>query len=260
MVRLSIKPNSTLCATFPVSSFRIVTRATAYIHWSWSIRTCVYYLRLWCYRRKQIRIEVARVLVGLWWTIRWSSGQLETAWNQREPGRWQFDEQNVFPCLVSIESRRQHFLEQAGLFLRRHNLDGLDLNWFYPYYSWTTLCERNRHDDKANFGKLITELADAFKPSALLLSAVVTIFAGNIERSYDVAVLSQHLDWITVRTTEYYGLWRNRTGNRRVSGLTFYERLIFRSFVPISRLYGSALQTAMCNRAQTQRCKCCDIG
>lgn len=86
--------------------------------------------------------------------------------------------------------------------------------------------------------------------------AVVTIFAENIERSYDVAVFSLHLDWITVRTTEYYGLWRTTTVNRRISLVTFDECLKFRTFCSdfqVLRLRYSSRG----NPAHIQRCKCC---
>lgn len=125
-------------------------------------------------------------------------------------GGWTTAERTQFQRVAAFESSRNRFVERTVAFLRRHNFDGLDLNWLYPVCRGDT-CDQDPRE-KEQFQQLVDKLVQAFKPRSLLLSAVVGKSDEVINNSYDVAHLSTVLDWITVRTINYHGSWLNTTG------------------------------------------------
>jgi chitinase len=67
--------------------------------------------------------------------------------------------------------------------------------------------------DKANFAAWVKELSEALKPEGLLLTAAVSPSARVIGEAYDIPVLSQYLDHISVMSYDYHGQWDKVTGH-----------------------------------------------
>lgn len=88
---------------------------------------------------------------------------------------------------------------------RRHNFDGLDLDWEYPV-CWQGDC-RGPASDKANFANLVRELRAAFSPYNYLLSAAVSASGSTSDRAYDIPTLNSNLDWIGLMTYDLAGGW-----------------------------------------------------
>ena len=57
------------------------------------------------------------------------------------------------------------------------------------------------------------ELSAAFKPKGLLLSTAVSPSKRIIDQGYDVAVIAEYFDWISVMTYDFHGQWDKKTGH-----------------------------------------------
>lgn len=74
-------------------------------------------------------------------------------------------------------------------------------------------CKRGPASDKDGFSAWIKELSAELKPRGLLLSAAVSPNKLVIDAGYDVPVLAQYLDWISVMTYDYHGSFDKKTGH-----------------------------------------------
>ncbi|CAG2177124.1 unnamed protein product, partial [Oppiella nova] len=63
--------------------------------------------------------------------------------------------------LISDEGRRQGFIKNTIAYMHKYKWDGLDLDWEYPV-CWGGDCGKGPKSDKANFGKFLQELREAF--------------------------------------------------------------------------------------------------
>lgn len=124
-------------------------------------------------------------------------------------GGWAFGSE-PFRALTSNSFRMNGFIYDAIEFLRRHNFDGLDIDWEYP----------RGPDDRAAFVSLIKELRVAFEGESksaenakLLLTAAVPASFEAIAAGYDVPELSKYLDYINVMTYDFHGQWENQVGH-----------------------------------------------
>lgn len=85
--------------------------------------------------------------------------------------------------------------------------DGLDLDWEYP-------AQRNgTAEDKPLFTKLCKELKATFGPLGLLVTAAVAAGAESVEKSYEVAEVSKHLDFLNVMSYDLHGSWEEKTAH-----------------------------------------------
>uniref|UniRef100_A0A7N9DGM0 Chitinase-3-like protein 1 n=1 Tax=Macaca fascicularis TaxID=9541 RepID=A0A7N9DGM0_MACFA len=122
-------------------------------------------------------------------------------------GGWNFGSQR-FSKMASNTQSRQTFIKSVPPFLRTHGFDGLDLAWLYP--GWR---------DKQHFTTLIKEMKAEFAKEArpgkkqLLLSAAVSAGKVTIDSGYDIAQISEHLDFISIMTYDFHGAWRGTTGH-----------------------------------------------
>lgn len=105
--------------------------------------------------------------------------------------------------MVSEKSRRNNFVQSAVKWIQDFDFDGFDLDWEYP----GDPNKGGRHDDKENFVKLLEELKEAFEPYKLLLTSSVPVAEVQVQQGYEISRLSQHLDWMNVKTYNMRGHW-----------------------------------------------------
>jgi len=100
-------------------------------------------------------------------------------------------------------------------FLVRYDFDGLDLDWEYPGFGGDNCDDRTegRAEDKQDYIHLLTELKAAFKPHDFLLTAALAGGRNEIDRAYDIAAVSQHLDFINLMTYDYHGAYDHATSH-----------------------------------------------
>ncbi|XP_055346364.1 uncharacterized protein LOC129593893 [Paramacrobiotus metropolitanus] len=113
-----------------------------------------------------------------------------------------------FSEMVSTRLKRKTFIESALRFLRKHNFDGLDINWEFPGV------RGGRDADRNNFDLLVQELRDAVdaepalsgKPR-LLISAAVSASDKTVQTAYNPSILGKFLDFISIMTYDFHGSW-----------------------------------------------------
>ncbi|KAM6165218.1 chitinase-3-like protein 1 [Erethizon dorsatum] len=122
-------------------------------------------------------------------------------------GGWNFGSQR-FSSITSSTQKRRTFIKSVPKFLRAHGFDGLDLAWLYPG-------RRNKQHFTTLIKEMKTEFIKETHPGKeqLLLSAAVSAGKVTIDTSYDIAQISQHLDFISVLTYDFHGTWRQTTGH-----------------------------------------------
>ena len=129
--------------------------------------------------------------------------------------------------------KRQKFISSTIALIKKHNFDGLDLDWEYP--GWLrqqkrTLCSDSDNspdwifftllggrsdspgssEDYKNYITLLKEIRTAFDETEgqrLLLTAAVSAGQSTIDKGYDVAAMAPLMDLINVMTYDYHGWW-----------------------------------------------------
>ncbi|XP_063232762.1 probable chitinase 10 [Bacillus rossius redtenbacheri] len=134
-------------------------------------------------------------------------------------GGWNDSLGDKYSRLVNSPAARRKFVDHVVQFIEQHGFDGLDLDWEYPK-CWQVDCNKGPESDKEGFAALVRELSSAFKPRGLLLSSAVSPSKVVIDQGYDVPVLSQYFDWISVMTYDFHGHWDKQTGH--VAPLDYY--------------------------------------
>ncbi|CAF4637343.1 unnamed protein product, partial [Rotaria sp. Silwood2] len=113
-------------------------------------------------------------------------------------GGWNFGSAD-FSHMVKNEQLRKDFVQQATLFIRHHQFDGLDLDWEYPANR-----QGSRPQDKQLFTSLIEELKAAFEPYNLLLTAAVAAEKSTIETAYEIDKIAKYIDFINLMTYDFH--------------------------------------------------------
>jgi len=109
--------------------------------------------------------------------------------------------------MASNPQARKQFASSALSFIRRHNFDGLDLDWEYPGKRGGTKADRD------NFILLIQDLYKVFRPAGLMLTAAIGAAPGTIDAAYDIEKMYQYLDLVHVMCYDYHGKWDKKTGH-----------------------------------------------
>ncbi|KAK9501597.1 hypothetical protein O3M35_012294 [Rhynocoris fuscipes] len=142
-------------------------------------------------------------------------------------GGWNDSLGDKYSRLANNKEARKRFVKQAVQFIEKYKFQGLDLDWEYPK-CWQVDCNKGPDSDKEAFASLVKELSAVFKPKGWLLSAAVSPSKTVIDQGYNVPVLGQYLDWISLMAYDYHGHWDGRTGH--VAPLYFNEGDTFSYF------------------------------
>lgn len=106
-----------------------------------------------------------------------------------------------FSYVSANQERRKKFIRNVIEYLKKHNFDGCDLDWEFP-----------KTEDRANFSMLVKEMSAAFKEKGLLLTAAIGSGPDIIQQSYEIDVISKHLDYLHVMCYDYHGKWDKNIG------------------------------------------------
>ncbi|KAG1661587.1 putative chitinase 10 [Nymphon striatum] len=124
-------------------------------------------------------------------------------------GGWAFGSK-PFREMTSGLFRRTTFVFDSLEFLRKHNFDGLEIDWEYP----------KGQDDKESYTTLISELSEAFageakssKKQKLLLSVALPANFLALKAGYDIEELNKYLDIMNLMSYDYHGQWESVVGH-----------------------------------------------
>ncbi|XP_065077234.1 chitotriosidase-1-like [Ochlerotatus camptorhynchus] len=112
-----------------------------------------------------------------------------------------------FSNVAANPELRQRFITNSVEFCRRHNFDGVDLDWEYP-------AQRGGNEtfDKENYARWLEELRQEFDRQGLLLSAAVASAEFSAGVSYDIPRVSAALHFVNVMTYDMNGAWNDYCG------------------------------------------------
>ncbi|CAG2218681.1 E3.2.1.14 [Mytilus edulis] len=123
-----------------------------------------------------------------------------------------------FSKMVATDANRREFVKTSIAFLRKHDFDGLDIDWEYPTRrSGSTAADRNNYIEllKTLKQEFDTETKTTGKPR-LILSAAVPAGKSNMG-GYNIPEMAKYLDMVNLMTYDLHGSWETKTGHQ--SGL-----------------------------------------
>lgn len=129
-------------------------------------------------------------------------------------GGWTDSSGDKYSRLVSSDAARRKFVVGAVNYLKKHNFDGLSLEWSYPK-CWQSECKKGPDSDKPNFTKLVRELRQEFEKQKppLVLAVALSGYKEVIDKAYEVREISQAVDFMSVMSYDYHGAWESKTGH-----------------------------------------------
>ncbi|WP_454773762.1 glycoside hydrolase family 18 protein [Janthinobacterium tructae] len=133
---------------------------------------------------------------------------------------------NRFSDVAATPAARQAFIASALDLVRRHGLDGVDIDWEHPATGGIPCIEGkvcHRSGDKENYVRLVSELRSAFDQAGKQAGGrhyLITIAAGAHASLSDdsdaapgwIARLAAQLDWVNLMTYDYRGVWDAESG------------------------------------------------
>ncbi len=127
-------------------------------------------------------------------------------------GGW--EEKGLSTIAMSDESRIK-FAKSVARFLRRHRLDGVDIDWEFPVIG--SGGQKGLPEDKENFTLLMQTLRETLNQRGKKdHKTYLLTFAANISPFYINAVelekLTSLVDYINLMTYDFHGKWERFTG------------------------------------------------
>lgn len=121
-----------------------------------------------------------------------------------------------FSEAAATEAARARFADTAVELVRRHDLDGLDIDWEYPGHPGPGIS--HSPDDKHNFTLMLEAVRarlDALEQVNAGREYLLTIAAadGEAARGLEVKRIAEILDWINLMTYDFYGSLTPTTGH-----------------------------------------------
>lgn len=110
--------------------------------------------------------------------------------------------------MASTEASRTIFAESVVEFLKKHNFDGLDLDWEYP-----SKRGGNEANDKDNLSALLRVLRNRLSAAGKMLTMAVSANPRTVSSGYDVPTIVDLVDYISVMSYDYHGAFDNYTGH-----------------------------------------------
>ena len=111
-----------------------------------------------------------------------------------------------FSSISASESLSITFANNLVEFAKAYDFDGIDIDWEYPNK------DNTRPDDKKNFVLLLQTLKRRLEEEGLLLTVALGASKFRVQESYEVAAISQHVDFINLMTYDLRGVWDKKTG------------------------------------------------
>merc|ERR1712020_93662 len=107
-------------------------------------------------------------------------------------GGWTDSGTDKYSKLVADPNARANFAEKAAQMLKKHEFDGLSIEWQYPV-CWQADCKKGNPAEKQGFVALAKVLKNEFSKNNLILSASLPGFKVVAEKGYDVIGLAKYL-------------------------------------------------------------------
>ncbi len=149
-------------------------------------------------------------------------------------GGWGISEE--FSDIAASRKSRRSFAKSVVSFVRKHGLDGVDLDWEYPVAGGAPN-QVHRAEDRGNLVKLVEAIRDEWEEVTssagdpfLVTMAVPGTYAALSTR-YDFPELSKFVDWFHVMAYDYAGTWSVETG---------YFSPLFADGFPLYRQFSAA--------------------
>ncbi len=118
---------------------------------------------------------------------------------------------------LSAESRGE-FIADVSEWVRKYNLDGIDIDWEYPVGPEWGQEIKSRPEDADNYVALLAEMRSAFDKLGEELGKHIAVttavpastwFPGVI----DLVAVQEHVDYLKLMGYDYYGAWSATTGH-----------------------------------------------
>ncbi len=131
-------------------------------------------------------------------------------------GGWTLSDR--FSDVALTAQSRAKFAASAVDFCNKYGFDGVDLDWEYPVGGGLET-NKYRPEDKHNYTLLVEEirrqfnLADAVDGDHRLITIAAPAGFDKMVH-FELATMSQSLDWMNLMTYDYHGSWENGTNHQ----------------------------------------------
>ncbi|KAL7722308.1 Chitotriosidase-1 [Entamoeba marina] len=133
-------------------------------------------------------------------------------------GGWEFNSlrktKHIFTNLCEKKKNRNQFIKSIVDFCKKHNIDGIDLDWEYPCYKE----QGGRSMDYVNYPILINSLRkelDNYSNKHKTKPIKITLaIAANEEHlsGYNLKEIKESVSWFNLMTYDFHGSWDKTTG------------------------------------------------
>jgi len=128
-------------------------------------------------------------------------------------GGWTWS--GMFSDMALTAKTRAVFIESAVAFVKKHRLDGLDIDWEFPGLPGNN--NIHRPEDKQNFTALIREtrkaLLEASEPGQQFLLTIAAGAFNDYLLHTEMHLVEDYLDFVNIMTYDFHGEWNDFTGH-----------------------------------------------